>query len=108
MQFYVFIALLAADIASAFHGSPIRVAFEGNTQFGKNTRDDQRQHVHDALVSACEGIGAQGSDPLSGGFDSEGYHFKYVCSCAHGDTSLPYTVRVDPWWSAQATYSSGC
>ncbi|EQB55519.1 hypothetical protein CGLO_04548 [Colletotrichum gloeosporioides Cg-14] len=107
-EYYLAIALLAANIAAAARGRPIRVAFEGNVIFGDKTLDSQRQQVHDALESACKGIGAQGADPLTGGFDGEGYHFKYICSCAHGDTGLPYVVRPDNWWSAQATNAGSC
>ncbi|KAK2761082.1 hypothetical protein CKAH01_16377 [Colletotrichum kahawae] len=52
MQYYLAIALLAANVAAAARGRPIRVAYEGNVIFGDKTLDSQRQQVHDAIEAA--------------------------------------------------------
>ncbi|KAL5330482.1 hypothetical protein ACEPPN_004010 [Leptodophora sp. 'Broadleaf-Isolate-01'] len=100
--------LIFASIALA--AKPVHVALEGNVSFGSGTLDSQRQTVHDKLRQHCLNIGANenGAETLTGGFDNEGYHFKYICNCAHGDVKLPYTVLIDSWWSAQATYAGQC
>jgi len=101
--------LVTVTVVAAARGKPIHVAFEGNVILGSKTLDSQRQEVHDSLRNHCLDIGANenGAETLTGGFDGEGYHFKYSCNCAHGNTGLPFTIR-EAIWSAQATNDGSC
>ncbi|EGU83964.1 hypothetical protein HZS61_008346 [Fusarium oxysporum f. sp. conglutinans] len=104
------LVLLFAATALAARGKPIHVAFEGNVIFGSQTLDSHRQKVHDELYQHCLDIGANahGDETLTGGFDGEGFHFKYTCNCAHGNTKVPDTISIDSWWSAKATKAGTC
>ncbi|POS79489.1 hypothetical protein DHEL01_v202111 [Diaporthe helianthi] len=111
MQPYVYLALLAANIASVTAvtlGKSRAVAFEGNVIFGKDTLDDQRVHVEDVIETNCLDLGAKGDKVLTGGFDGQGYHFKFVCRCATSNPKLPFTIHKDNWWSAQVTDAGAC
>ena len=101
--------MVTVSAVAAARGRPIHVALEGNVIFGAQTLDSQRKEVYDALRKHCLGIGANenGAETLTGGFDGGGYHLKYLCNCAHGDTKFPYTIR-ESGWSAQATSAGSC
>jgi hypothetical protein len=103
------ILLVTATTVFAARGKPIHVAFQGNVIFGTLTTDSQREEVHDSLRVHCLDIGANdnGEETLTGGFDGDGYHFKYLCNCAHGNTDFPLVIR-EAGWSAEGTNAGNC
>ena len=105
------VLLFSVPASAKRHGDPKVVAFKGNCKSmsaasGACSTGQQKQ-AYDALHANCVGIGAKPWSPLVGGFDGGGFHFKYLCYCAHGDTGLPYSI-YDPHFDAQATYNSPC
>jgi len=67
------------------------------------TTDAQRQTIEHSIYSTCQEIGG---GTLDGGFDGEGYHFKYTCDCARDDTGV--FVARGIFWSAQGSRGSKC
>jgi hypothetical protein len=109
--FAIPVLLFSIPASTRKHGRPIIIAYEGNcksmTIVTAACSNGQQQQVYDTLLENCKAIGATGPTPLNGAFDGGGFHFKYLCTCAHGDTGLPFvisTLHLD----AQATYVSQC
>jgi hypothetical protein len=93
------------SVANAIaHGNSKTAVYEGNCVDGTSCSKEERQLIHDKLWSQCQAMGA---NDMSGGFDGGGYHFKYICSCVHGDTQLPFIYR-DPDFSAEVTFGKLC
>jgi len=111
MLFAIPVLLFSVAASATKHGDLIIVAYEGNCKSQNATSSvctgDQQGQVHDAIQGNCEAIGARSWSPITGGFDGGGFHFKYLCYCAHGNTGLPFQIRAK-LFDAQATYDRQC
>jgi hypothetical protein len=86
------------------HGNPMTAVYEGNCFAGITCSAQERQTIHDDLWSQCQSMGGK---TMPGGFDNDGYHFQYTCTCVHGNTWLPFTYN-DPNFAAQANFGELC
>jgi hypothetical protein len=102
---YLTILFTAFSVASAItHGNPETAIYEGNCFDGINCSEQKRQMIYDKLWGQCQAMGAKS---MPGGFDGDGYHFKYTCTCVHGDTKLPF-IYNDPDFAAEVTFGELC